>query len=207
MGLISNGTTLLDAGAIDSGVAKGSMTLIKTLTASSSANLSFIHGTSSVVLDNTYPVYKFVLSNIHPQTDDVAFSFNFRDGGSNFDAPKTTTFIDHAHNEAGNDDAFGYGSGRDLAQGTGEQFLIGGGAEIGNDNDQVLSGSLTLYNPSSTTFVKHFIARSIANESRDYMWHSRVAGYANVTAAIDGVRFIMSSGNIDSGTIKLYGIA
>ena len=120
MGVISNGTTLLDAGAIDSGVATGSMTLIKTLTASSSGTLSFVHGSSSVVLDSTYPVYLFKFINIHPSADDAEFRVGFRDGGSNYDATKTTTAFECFAKESagGGSTSLGISAGADLAQST-----------------------------------------------------------------------------------------
>jgi hypothetical protein len=184
-------------------ISPGSMTLIKTLTASSSANLSFVDGSSSVVLDNTYPVYLFKFINVHPATDNVNFQVNFRDGGSSYDATKTTTFFSAYHNEAGGTQALGYGSSHDLAQSTGVQQLT---VSIGADNDQSGVGELYLFNPSSTTFVKHFIAKTTIAQKDDFNEQHYVSGYCNVTAAIDGVQFSMSSGNIDSGTIKLYGV-
>ena len=185
------------------GLASGSLVHIKTLTASSSGTLSFVHGSNGVVLDSTYPIYKFEFINIHPATDGVAFQVNFRDGGSAYDAVKTTTGFTAYHNEAGNDAALGYVTSLDLAQSTGVQQLS---QNTGADADQNLAGELTLYNPSSTTFVKHFIATTTENHSGDYFINYFVAGYNNVTAAIDGVQFSFSSGNIDAGKIKLYGI-
>ena len=203
MGVISNGTTLLDAGAIDSGVPTGAMTLIKTLTASNSANLTFVDGASSVVLDDTYPIYKFKFINIHPVTDDTIFQVNFRDGGSAYDATKTTTFFDANLGEDGSGGALGYVTGSDLAQSTSAQRLT---RSVGNGNDESTSGELFLYSPSSTTFVKHFIATTNTYVYSNYSFNQFVAGYCNVTAAIDGVQFAMLSGNIDSGVIKMYGI-
>ena len=181
----------------------GALVHIKTLTASSSANLSFVHGSSDVVLDSTYPIYKFEFINIHPASDNVHFTVNFRDGDSNYDATKTTSMFSSYHNEAGTNSKLTYEAGNDLAQGTGAAQLVYG---VGNDNDQSCSGTLHLYSPSSTTFVKHFISRVNNYYKDDFTIDTFVAGYGNVTAAIDGVQFAMSSGNIDAGTIKLYGI-
>ena len=203
MGLISNGTTLLDAGAIDSGVATGAMTLIKTLTASSSANLSFVHGTSDVVLDGTYKEYIFKFIEIHPASDGTHLQIGFRDGGSNYDATVTTSFFRAGHAEADNETYLAYRADSDLAQSTSAQRL---GIFVGNDNDQCCSGELRLFEPSSTTFVKHFIANSNMLFEADYTINQFTAGYCNVTAAIDAVQFKMSSGNIDAGDICLYGI-
>ena len=180
-----------------------SMILIKTLTASSSATLSFVDGADSVVLDDTYPIYKFEFINIHPQTDNVGFSVNFRDGETAYDATKTTTNFYAFHDEADSNTAVEYRSSQDIAQGTGFLNL---GIPIGADADQNFAGELTLFNPSSTTFVKHFISNSNISGSGNDLHNNYIAGYCNVTAAIDGVQFKMVSGNIDAGKIKLYGI-
>ena len=185
------------------GLASGSLVPIKTLTASSSATLSFVDGSSDVVLDSTYPIYKFEFINMHPATDNVNFQVNFRDGGSAYDAVKTTTYFYAYHVEADNDAGSNYVASQDLAQSTAFQTLA---QEVGNGNDETCSGSMYLFNPSSTTFVKHFISRASEIQRQDYMEDINVAGYCNVTAAIDGVQFKMSGGNIDSGKIKLYGI-
>ncbi len=184
----------------------GALVLIKTLTASSSGTLSFVDGTDSVVLDDTYPIYKFEYINIHPATDGARFSVNFRDGGSSYDATKTTTMFATYHQEDDGEssgDRFAYQSGADLAQSTGVQRLT---SSIGNADDETYSGELFLFNPSSTTFVKHFISRGSSVHDASANQDSFVAGYCNVTAAIDGVQFSMNSGNIDAGKIKLYGI-
>ena len=183
-------------------ISPGSMTLIKTLTASSDSTLSFVNGSSDVVLDSTYPVYLFKYINCHPSTDSGALQVNFRDGGSSYDASKTTTSFQAQHTE-GDSTQFAYETDFDLANGTGFQYIT---RNTGNDNDQSVSGELFLFNPSSTTFVKHFISRSNTNVSSDKSEDNYVAGYCNVTAAIDGVQFKMDGGNIDAGTIKLYGI-
>jgi hypothetical protein len=185
------------------GAAK-SLTHIKTLTASSSGTLSFVNGSSDVVLDSTYPIYVFKFINIHPATDQVYFQFNMStDGGSNYNVTKTTTFFISEHNESDSAASLYYWTGGDLAQSTSDQYL---NYQTGNANDENLSGELFLYNPSSTTFVKHFMARTQHTAYNDYSQDIHSAGYGNTTSAVDGVRFKMSSGNIDSGTIKLYGI-
>jgi len=181
----------------------GAMTLIKTLTASSSSTLSFVDGSSDVVLDSTYPIYIFKFINIHPATNNTHLMVNFRDGGSDYDATKTTSVFYAYHDEADSDTSLSYQAGSDLAQSTSAQRLTGG---TGNVADESASGTLHLFNPSSTTFVKHFISRSSTYNHSNYVNDWYVGGYCNVTAAIDGVQFSMSSGNIDSGTIKLYGI-
>jgi hypothetical protein len=181
----------------------GAMTLIKTLTASSSANLSFVDGSDSVVLDNTYPIYVFKFINIHPATDSALFQVNFRDGGSSYDATKTSTYFYAQHGEDGNNGELVYSGTYDLAQSTSAQSI----SEIaGNANDESISGELFLFNPSSTTFVKHYMSQTNTYIPSNRSTKVHVDGYCNVTAAIDGVQFSMSSGNIDAGTIKLYGI-
>ena len=185
----------------------GAMILIKTLTASSSATLSFVDGTSDVVLDNTYPIYKFVFTNIHPATNNSNFTFNGSDDDSShsYDVTKTTTAFDAFHKEDGSNQNLNYRTGEDIAQGTGFQTLTLDGG-VGNNNDDNFNGELFLFNPSSTTYVKHFMARVNSYGNYPINVDSHIAGYCNVTAAIDGVQFKYDSGNIASGTIKLYGV-
>ena len=182
----------------------GALVHIKTLTASSSASLSFVNGASDVVLDNTYRTYIFKYLDIHPATDNVKFNVNFRDGDSNYDATKTTTAFYAYHNEGDTDTTLSYSAGGDLAQSTSAHSLV---LSMGNGADECCSGEMFLFNPSSTTFVKHFISRTASYSYQNYAYDWNTAGYCNVTAAIDAVQFSMSSGNIDSGTIKLSGIA
>ena len=187
------------------GAAKA-LTHIKTLTASSSSTLSFVDGSSDVVLDSTYPIYLFKFINIHPSANGH-FTVNFRDGGSNYDATKTTTFFHPYNYEGGSDPYLEYAGSSDLAQSTSAQRLFQG--NIDTSNDSSVSGTLHLFDPSSTTFVKHFISRNngVLHDGSNVASRSGFcAGYCNVTAAIDGVQFAMSSGNIDSGTIKMYGV-
>ena len=182
----------------------GSMVFIKKLTASSSATLSFVDGASSVVLDNTYKEYLFTFNNIHPATNNTQFQFQgSTDSGSNYNVTMTTTFFQAQHSEAGSGTALSYKTGADQAQGTSFQQLS---ADVGNENDECFSGKLRLFNPSSTTFVKHFISRCSTYAGIDYMVDTYAAGYFNTTSAIDAAQFKMSSGNIDAGDICLYGI-
>ena len=182
-----------------------SLTHIKTLTASSSANLSFVHGSSDVVLDNTYPIYLFKIINIHPQNDGGYFYVNFSaDTGSNYNVTKTTSSFKMRHDEGGSSPSLAYQAGSDLAQGTGNQQIAIDG--IGNANDESCSGELYLFNPSSTTFIKHFMITTNADIGNANCVTSFVAGYCNTTSAIDAVQFVQQSGNLDAGTIKLYGL-
>ena len=186
------------------GAAK-SLTHIKTLTASSSSTLSFVNGSDDVVLDSTYPIYLFKYINCHPATDGAEFQFNGRDGSTDYDATKTSSIMASFVGEAGNasDHNVNYDTAQDLAEGTGFQTLA---VNVGNDNDQATSGELMIFNPSSTTFVKHFIATGNSQHNEGAIQVFYVGGYFNVTAAIDAIQFKFSSGNIDAGTIKLYGI-
>ena len=182
----------------------GAMTLIKTLTASSSSTLSFVDGSSDVVLDNTYPIYLFTFNNIHPASDATSFLFQGNAaGGSGFNETMTTTFFRARHKENGSDGGLSYDTNYDLAQSTNFQVLS---YATGNDNDQSCSGTLHLFNPSSTTFVKHYISLFNVVTHADYSVNHYVGGYANTTSAVDAIQFKFSSGNIDSGQILLFGL-
>ena len=195
----ANNNALSAISALPSAVAGGGLNLISTQTASSSATLSFTSG-----IDSTYKKYVFKFINIHPATDEAHFTVGFRDGGTDYDATKTTSYILSYHAEDDSETTLSYNAGSDLAQGTGFQRILHG---VGNGNDESASGYLHLYEPSSTTFVKHFIAGGSSYNAGSYEYTTYVAGYNNVTAAIDGVQFKMSSGNIDSGVVKLYGVS
>ena len=182
----------------------GSMTFIKKLTASSSATLSFVDGAASVVLDDTYKEYMFTFNNIHPATDQVTLTFNGSiDSGSNYNVAKTTTYFVARHTEDDTTTELTYEGGFDIENGTGFQQL---NRQTGNDNDQCNAGYLHLFNPSSTTFVKHYIARFNDYELNDQSTDNHSAGYLNTTSAIDAIQFKFDSGNIDAGDICLYGI-
>ena len=195
--------TLDSSGLIKAPAGGGAWNFIKKLTASSSGDLSFVDGTSDVVLDSTYKTYVFTFNNVHPSAGAV-FQVNFRDGGSLYDATKTTTYFRARHYESGASGAVGYLTDYDEAESTGVQDLA---LDLGADNDQSCSGYLHLFDPGSTTFVKHFIAQIQEAVADDQSRTNFVAGYCNVTAAIDGVQFSTSTGNIDSGDICLYGIS
>jgi len=199
-----NNNGVKNATAFGSITGLGNLILIKTQTASSSASISFVDGASSVVLDNTYKEYIFYFNNIHPATDNTQFTFNLStDTGSNYNVTKTTTFFRAIHAEDDSEASLGYRTDDDLAQSTNYQVL---NASTDNDNDASLSGYLHLFEPSSDTFVKHFISNTNTIHSTKYSQNSYVAGYGNTTSAIDAVDFKMSSGNIDAGTISLYGV-
>jgi hypothetical protein len=171
---------------------------LATLTASSSATLDF---TSSI--DSTYNIYKFRFIDIHPQTANYEFDFQGTTDGTNYNISMTTTTFAAFHDEAGSSPALSYASGRDQANGTSFQALS---HDIKADSDSSLSGELFLFDPSSTTFVKHFISDTNYMQNGDASQRALCSGYFNTTTAITGIRFQMESGNIDSGTIEMYGI-
>ena len=180
----------------------GSITFIKKLTASSSSTLSFVDGSSDVVLDNTYKEYLFTFKNIHAASNSSLGFKASTDGGSNYGIATTTSAFMAEQGES--DDTFlGYRTSEDAAQSTG---LIRIGESYGTDNDQSGSGYMYLFNPSSTTFVKHFIAQNHSSHPSDYADNAFKGGYVNTTSAVDAIQFSMTSGNIDAGDICLYGI-
>ena len=205
---ITTGGVILPAGITNSSVSAvtsfanasgGTLILLSTQTASASATISFTTG-----LDSTYDEYQFHFINIHPATDSVEFQFNMStDSGSNYNVTKTTTAFRSGHNEADDTTQLSYVGDYDLAQSTGFQTLLEG---VGNDNDQNIGGTLQLFNPSSTTYVKHFISNFNGYRHNDFSANWFVAGYFNTTSAVNAIQFKMSSGNIDDGIIKLYGV-
>jgi len=193
-----------DPDALEATLEPGSMTFIKKLTASSDGTLSFVNGSSDVVLDSTYKEYMFIFNNMHPETDNVDFLVNFSaDGGSNYNVTKTTNFFAAYQNESGSATSLTYADANDLAQSTDFQMLNDG---VGNGNDETCAGTLHLFNPSSTTFIKHFLATSHRYYYTDYAIVDYMAGYCNTTSAINAVQFKFQSGDMDAGTITLYGI-
>jgi hypothetical protein len=204
MAVISNTTTIIDAGAIS--VAKGSLTLIKTLTASSSGTLTFHHGASGVILDSTYKEYMFEFINIHPSANDSYFTFQANAvGESGFNETITSTMFRAYNKEDSSANALVYEEGDyDLSQATGFQVL---NDSVGTDTDQSTCGRLNIFNPSSTTFLKHFIYTGVENAADNKVQNTFTAGYFNTTAALDEFQFKMNTGNMDTGSIKLYGIS
>ena len=197
---LANNNSLANITALPSSITGGAMTLLATQTASGSANLSFTSG-----IDDTYDSYVFKFYNIHPATDNVQFLFNMSsDSGSNYNVTKTTTYFLAEHNATGGSANLSYQSAKDLAQSTDFQKLM---TDLGNAADENLSGYLTIYNPSSTTFVKNFMSRTNAQaySATNISFDNYIAGYGNTTSAVDAIQFKMSSGTFD-GVIKLYGI-
>jgi len=197
---VANNQSLTAITALPAAITGGAMTLLETQTASSSATLSF---TSNI--DSTYDEYVFKFYDIHPATDGERFSFQANaSGGSGYNETITSTAFGAHHNEAGDTTAVGYDTAEDQAQGTAFQFISN---TLGNDADQNMNGTLHLFAPSSTTFVKHFMAESNVAQNSDFTIHRFHAGYINTTSAITEIQFKMSSGNIDSGIIKLFGVS
>ena len=185
---------------LETGDIGGSLVLISTQTASSSSTIDFTSG-----IDSTYKEYIFKFIDINPATDNVSFSFQADTGtNTNYNQTMTTTFFRAYHAEDGSGGDLGYQTSLDQAQGSAFQVIAG---NVGNDADECVTGTLHLFDPSSTTFVKHFFLRTV-----DTLYNNIgladifVAGYFNTTTAITRVRFKMSSGNFD-GTIKLYGVS
>ena len=177
--------------------ASDGITFISSQTASNSASISFTSG-----LTSTYKAYRFLFSNCHPRTDNVNFTFNLSiDGGSNYNVTKTGTMLLAYHSE-GDLSGLDYESAVDLNQSTAFGQLSGG---TGNGADESCSGYFTLFNPSSTTYVKQYIGVINDYQVNDYSMNRFVTGYANTTSAVNAIRFQMSSGNFD-GTIYMYGI-
>ena len=202
MALVKYNNNSISSVTSAAGFPAGAMTLIKTLTASSSASVSFIHGSSDVVFDSTYPIYMFKWINTHHATGDRELVFQGTTGGSNFNVTMTSTYF-YAYQMEGDSNTLSYDTSRDQGQGTGFQRLT---LPVRTDNDGGAAGEMFIFNPSSTTFVKHFISRSAGMGEDSYAQDVNVAGYFNTTSAITGIQFKARTGNLDSGTIKLYGI-
>lgn len=195
-----NNRALKDATAVGTTTQLGNLVFISKQTASSSASVSFTSG-----IDSTYKEYIFYFNNIHPATNNVTFQFNLStDSGSNYNVTKTTTFFNAYHGEGGAGGVLQYKTSSDLAQSTSYQIISG---PVGNGNDECVSGYIHLFDPSSTTFVKHFISSFATYNEADYTDNGHVAGYGNTTSAVDAIDFKMSSGNIDAGEITLFGVA
>jgi len=197
--------TLDGSGLIKSPEGGGAWNFIKKLTASGDSSLSFVDGTDDVVLDSTYKTYVFTFNNIHPETDNAEFGFNLSvDGGSNYNVTKTSTPIYALHSESNTEAILAYELGLHLAQATGTQYFQ---EQLGNDNDHSLSGYLHLFNPSSTTFVKHFIYVGNGAKGANHSTNFFVSGYGNTTSAVNAIEFRPDGGNIDAGDFCLYGIS
>ena len=194
-----NNRALKDATAVGTTTGLGNLVFISRSTASSSASLSI---TSNI--NSTYKEYIFILNNIHPETDGAEFGFNLSvDGGSNYNVAKTSSPFMALHSENDSEATVAYEAGIQSAQATGTQYFL---ENLGNDNDQSLSGVLHLFDPSSTTFVKHFMYVGNASKSNNQSINFYIGGYGNTTSAVNAIEFKADSGNVDSGTITMYGV-
>jgi hypothetical protein len=193
-----NNASLNNVTALNAAVATGNMVLLSSQTASDSASISFTTG-----IDSTYKEYQFWFIDIHARTDNAHFQFNMStDGGSNYNVTKTTTFFRAYHDEADTGTLLSYEGTFDFAQSTSFATIT---SQNGSGADESSAGSLTLFNPSSTTYVKHFISNNSNLIYIDYAFNNFMAGYGNTTSAINAVQFKMASGNMD-GTILMFGI-
>ncbi len=195
-----NNNSLSAITALPASISGGGLNLISTQTASNSSTISFTSG-----LDSTYKEYIFKFYNVHPDGG-TGRHFSFQgstDGGSSYGVNITSTFFQTDHNEADSTANLSYEGGKDLAQSTDFQRVL---SSITANADDSGSGTFHLFDPSNTTFVKHFIATGtlVANA---YVNSNYVAGYLNTTSAIDAIQFKFDSGNIESGVIKLYGVS
>jgi hypothetical protein len=207
--IISNATTIADAGAFSVGL--GSQILIKTLTAlednsQNIASYSFIHGSSSVVFNNTYPIYIVKFFNVMSSSGQN-FQMNATTDGSNFNVVGTNTCFVAEHTEDGSTQArLIYSGAYDVAQAANPYLFNINKGGLRNANDSGASGQIIIFNPSNTTFVKHYI--STVNSMSEYpgSTQNHVAGYFNTTSALTGIRFNSINSNVMHGTIKLYGL-
>ena len=195
----ANNNSMSAITALPSGVSAKSLILISTTTASSSSTVTFDSG-----IDDTYKEYQIHIIQAHCSADNQILQMGFRDGSTAYDATKTTTYFNAMHKEDDSSTSLGYNTDQDQAQATG---FLNVSEALGADNDQCANVIITLYDPSNTTFVKHFIARTAYVHQNDRSIDAFIAGYCNTTSAIDGVQFKMDSGNIDAGTFKLYGVS
>jgi len=197
---LANNNSLANITALPSSITGGAMTLLATQTASGSATISFTSG-----IDDTYDSYVFKFINIHPATNNSSFQFQgSTNSGSSYGVTITSSFFQTYHAEDNSAAALAYNTSNDLAQSTSFQIIAD---TTGNGSDESASGYLHLFNPSSTTFVKHFISVDNHYYNGTYSINDFSAGYFNTTSAVDSIQFKFNSGNIDSGVIKLYGIS
>ena len=197
--LVNN--SIANVTSYNAAVSTGGMVLLDTQTASNSATVSFTTG-----INSSYKEYQFYFIDINPATDTAQFTFNLStDGGSNYNVTKTSSFFHAFHTETGTPTGLAYNTDGDLAQSTSFQIISVESGGLGNGADESLAGSLTIFNPASTTYVKHFIGNTNSYNADNYSLNVFTAGYGNTTSAVNALQFKMSTGNFD-GTILMYGI-
>ena len=203
MAIISNGTTMLDAGSFSVGL--GALTFIKDVTVSGASNATILHGSSSVVFDSTYPVYLIKYINVFSSTGQN-IAMNFTTNGTDWNLNQVTTAWVSEHSENDSDVArMDYSESYDKV-GTDQTIFNVNKGGLENASDASASGEMYVFNPSSTTFATHFMSR--ANSLSEYPGSTDnfVAGYVNSTSAVTGIRWhVVSSGTL-SGTFLLYGL-
>ena len=205
---ITTGGVILPAGITNDSVSAvtsfanasgGTLVLLSTQTASNSSTISFTTG-----LDSTYDEYVFKFINVRPATDQVPFMFNLStDGGSTYAVTKTTAIFRALHDEGDTTTSLAYYGSYDLAQSTADQAILW---SVGNASDESGVGTLQLFNPSSTTYVKHYIFTGNEYEGTNFTINGYVGGYGNTTSAVNAIQFKFQSGNIADGIIKMYGV-
>ena len=198
--LFANNNSLSSITSLPASITGGSINLIQSQTASSSSTISFTSG-----IDSTYKEYIFKFINIHPASNSANFTFQAStDGGSNYNTTITTTYFEAYHAESDGASGLGYEANKDLAQSTSFQPLFW---STGSGNDESGNGALHLFNPSSTSFVKHIMHTGSHNTSYTYAINTFMAGYFNTTSAINAVQFKYNTDSISTGTIKMYGVS
>ena len=195
----ANNNSLSAITTLPASISGGALTLVSSQTASASASLEFS-------MDSTYDSYVFKFINIHPSTNAYTQFQGSTDNGSNYNTTITSTCFSGYHDEADTFAILQYFTTGDQAQGTAFQNL-NETDNVGTDNDMSMSGSLKIYNPSSNTFVKHFLATTNSVGVQPLSANVFTAGYFNTSSPITNLKFQMSSGNIDDGIIKMYGVA
>ena len=197
---VCNDRSMASITSLPSGVSGSSLVLLSTTTASSSATVDI---TSDI--DSTYKEYQVHFFDVHPESGS-RLAFQVDTGtNTNYNQTITSTAFVTRHTEDDSTADLGYNTGDDLGQSTSFQRLSCGGT-VETDADASATGILHLFDPSNTTFIKHFIATMQIYNNDQASHNSYVAGYINTTTAITRIRFKYESGDIDSGTFKLYGV-
>lgn len=175
-------------------------TFISSQTASGDSSLSFTSG-----IDSTYDVYEFHLVNMHPATNSSSIAFQVDTGtNTNYNQNLTSTFFRTKNHESGGSTEIAYIAGEDQQQGYAYQPFCN---EVGNGNDESVSGVFTLYSPSNTTYMKYFSSRMNEYHESDITMDTFCAGYVQTTSALTRISFKFDNGNIDAGEIRMYGVA
>ena len=195
-----NNRALKDATAVGSITGLGNLVFISRSTASSSSSVSITSG-----LTSTYKEYIFFFNNFHPSSASNLQFQTSTNGGSSYGVTATTTFFYASHQENDGEAIVSYKTNRDHAQSTDFIYLTGDNMEA-SAADASVSGYLHLFEPSSSVFVKHYISNTDHVADGPYQQNNYSAGYFNTTTAINAIQFKLTTANIDSGTIDMYGV-